>query len=71
MKFTPFTAAVNVAGLPAVSVPFGRNEDGLPVGVQLIAPFGGEPVLLRVAAQIEQARPWVQERPPVGCVQRA
>src|ERR671937_140107 len=66
LRFTPFTPAVNVAGLPAASVPLAWTDDGLPVGVQLIASFGGEAVLFRVSAQIEEARPWAERRPPVG-----
>jgi amidase len=64
--FTPFTAAVNLAGLPAVSVPLAWSGDGLPLGVQLIGPGGGEAVLLRAAAQLEEARPWAGLRPPEG-----
>ena len=61
--FTPFTAAVNVAGLPAMSVPLYWDGDGLPIGAHLIGPAGGEAVLLRVAAQLEEARPWAERRP--------
>jgi amidase len=66
IEFTPFTPAVNIAGLPAASVPIAWTPEGLPIGIQLIASFGGEPVLLRVSAQIEEARPWAQRRPPVA-----
>ena len=54
---TPFTPLVNVTGQPAASVPFGV-VDGLPVGIQLIGPPAGEAVLFRLAAQLEEARPW-------------
>jgi amidase len=61
-EFTPFTPLVNVTGQPAASVPFG-TVDGLPVGIQLIGPPAGEAILFRLAAQIEQARPWAAVRP--------
>jgi amidase len=63
-EFTPFTPAVNVAGLPAVSVPFAWTDDRLPLGVQLIGRAAEEPVLIRLASQFEQARPWIDRRPP-------
>jgi amidase len=57
---------VNVTGQPAVSVPLHWSGDGLPIGVQLVgAPFA-EATLVRLAAQLEQARPWVGRRPPVS-----
>jgi amidase len=63
--FVPFTPVANMTGLPAISLPMAWNGDGLPVGVQLIAPYGREDLLLRVAAQLEAARPWARRVPPV------
>jgi amidase len=65
LAFTPYTPAVNVAGLPAASLPLTWTDDGLPIGVQLVASYGDEPLLLRLSAQLEQARPWVERRPPL------
>jgi amidase len=63
--FTAFTAAFNATGQPAISLPLHCSADGLPVGVQLVAAYGREDMLIRVAAQLEQARPWAHRRPPV------
>lgn len=60
-----FTALFNVTGQPAISLPLHWTEDGVPVGVQLVAPFGREDLLLRVAAQLERAHPWAERTPPV------
>lgn len=54
----PFTTVYNVTGQPAISLPLGTDEHGLPVGVQLAAAFGREDLLIRVAAQLEAAGAW-------------
>ena len=59
------TIPSNLAGHPAISVPFGVDDDGLPVGVQVLAPALGEPVMFRVAAAIESAAPSLP--PPPVC----
>ncbi len=63
--FAPFTAAANATGQPAMSVPLFWSEDGLPIGTHFVGRFGDEATLFRLAAQLEQARPWVGRRPPV------
>ena len=62
--FVPFTPAFNASGQPAISLPMHWNSAGLPIGVQLVAAYGCEDVLLRVAAQVEYAHPWADRRPP-------
>ncbi|MFN8828463.1 MAG: amidase [Labrys sp. (in: a-proteobacteria)] len=57
-RLAPYAALANVAGVPAVSVPHGRDGHGLPLGVQLIGPSGGDRMLLTLAATLEAAAPW-------------
>jgi amidase len=63
LRYAPFAAPWNVAGLPALVLPVGRRPDGLPVGVQLVGPPGAELLLLAVAGQIEVAAPWPRHAP--------
>ena len=65
-RFAVYTPAFNMSGQPAISLPLHRSADGLPIGVQLVAAYGREDVLLRVAAQLESAHPWTTTHPPTS-----
>ena len=60
-----FTALFNLTGQPGISVPLHWTDEGVPVGVQFVAPFGREDLLIRIAAQLERAAPWADRTPPV------
>jgi amidase len=62
----PFQGMFNATGQPAASVPCGFDDDGVPIGVQLVGRPSDEATLISLAAQIEQARPWADRRPPVS-----
>jgi amidase len=64
LRYVPFTQLANLTGTPAMSVPLYWTTGGLPLGVQFVAPFGGEDRLLQLAHQLEQAQPWFGRLPP-------
>ena len=61
--WTPFTAVYNSTGQPAISLPLHWSPDGLPIGVMLVGRPADEATLLRLSAQLEQARPWRDRHP--------
>lgn len=63
LQWTTFTPLQNVSGSPAIALPLGRSSDGLPIGVQLAAPFGHERRLLEVAFELEQSPLWSAAAP--------
>jgi amidase len=64
-RYMPATAMFNMSGQPAMSVPLAWNRAGLPLGMMFSARFGDEATLLRLAAQLEQERPWKGKLPPI------
>jgi amidase len=64
-RYMPATAMFNMSGQPAMSMPLAWNAAGLPLGMMFSARFGEEATLFRLAAQLEQARPWKGKLPPV------
>jgi len=60
------TSPFNKYGLPAISVPCGFTRNGLPIGLQITGPHGGEAVVLQLAHAYEQATDWHKKRPPLG-----
>ncbi len=61
----PFTQLANQTGQPAMSVPLFWTKSGLPIGIQFIAPFGREDLLFSLASVLEEAKPWIDKKPPL------
>jgi len=59
-KFFPFTPYQNISGAPAISLPMGMSQKGLPIGVQFAAAYGLDKLLLELAFEIEEAQPFAQ-----------
>jgi amidase/6-aminohexanoate-cyclic-dimer hydrolase len=64
-RYMPGTSMFNMSGQPSMSVPLAWNQAGLPLGMMFSARFGDEAMLFRLAAQLEQERPWKNKFPPV------
>jgi Asp-tRNA(Asn)/Glu-tRNA(Gln) amidotransferase A subunit family amidase len=64
--FSPFTVWFNLSGQPGLTLPLGQSSGGLPLAVQLVAPYGDEATLFRLAAQLEAARPWFGRKPALA-----
>jgi len=70
--FSPFTVLFNLTGQPAISLPLARRDAtrlttfGFPISIQLVARYGDEATLLRLAAQLEKAQPWFDRKPLVA-----
>jgi aspartyl-tRNA(Asn)/glutamyl-tRNA(Gln) amidotransferase subunit A len=63
LGWSPFSWPINLTGLPAATIPCGFDAEGLPIGLQIIAPWLDEGLIVRIAAAFESARPWSQFRP--------
>jgi Asp-tRNA(Asn)/Glu-tRNA(Gln) amidotransferase A subunit family amidase len=61
--FSPFTVWFNLTGQPALVLPLGQTTDGLPLSVQLVARYGDEATLFRLASQLEAVKPWFDRKP--------
>ena len=64
-QFNAFTGLFNATGLPAISLPLCQSSAGLPIGIQFVAGFGQEDLLIRVASAFEEALPWADHKPPI------
>jgi Asp-tRNA(Asn)/Glu-tRNA(Gln) amidotransferase A subunit family amidase len=63
--FCPYASLANITGTPAMNLPLGQTRNGLPIGIMVQGGFAQEALLLRLAAQLEEAAPWAHRRPPI------
>ena len=66
VSWVAYTYPINLCGLPAASVPCGFTQEGLPVGLHIVAKALAETDILRSAAAFEAARPWADKKPSLG-----
>jgi len=66
LGWSPFTWPINLAGLPAATLPCGFDRDGLPIGLQIVTHWLDEPTIFRIAAAFEEAQPWSNFWPPLA-----
>ncbi|WP_284263914.1 amidase [Bradyrhizobium iriomotense] len=66
LGWSPFTWPINLAGLPAATLPCGFDRDGMPIGLQIVAHWLDEPTIFRIAAAFEEAQPWSRFWPPLA-----
>ena len=65
LSLIPYTPVNNLSGTPAITLPMGTDENGLPLGAHFMAPTGREDRLLNLAGQLEQAAPWAEKKPRI------
>jgi len=65
LHYSQLTQPFNVTGQPAISLPLARSREGLPIGLQFVAPYAREDLLLSLAGQLESEYRWADERAPL------
>ena len=65
LHYSQLTQPFNVTGQPAISLPLSRSREGLPIGLQFVAPYAREDLLLSLAGQLESESRWADERAPL------